>query len=155
VSFRDRHPGTITDALTRPGPVISVHPDGPGGGDQQHIWWLADGRILTWAIGKVPARSPYQPGHRVVGHGWRGRRSGGEGREHHGFRGFVLGGNGRDHYGLTDDGYTWHSSTALLDPADQVKPWESCTCCPHPPKRAGKPAPAGQGDLLDLIGVGV
>ena len=138
---------TIAQALTEEGPVISVRPDRIG--DQQHIWWLPDGRIITVGIGPVPARSTWRPGDRVVGHGWQRADSS---VERQGFRGFVLGSIAAGSlFGLTDDGQLWHSSPAILDPADRAQPWESCPCCPHPPRR---PAPAGQGDLLDLIGVG-
>jgi hypothetical protein len=137
---------TIAQALTQPGPVISVRPDRVG--DQQHIWRLPDGRTITVGLAAPLPKHPI--GQWVVSHGWTHTRGD---REGHGVRGFVIGRVGTSLHVLADDGLDYLVSPAICDPADRVKPWESCPCCPHPPKRAGRPAPAGQGDLLDLIGV--
>lgn len=149
MSFRDRHPGTITDALTRSGTVISVRPDLCG--DQQHTWWLPDGRLITQGLGDIPNHCPYQAGDRVQCHGHPGsayqmRRDG--------WRGIVLGHLGAQLLeGITDDGRPWVESWGALTP-DGVpeRGAVACTCCPHRPVRRARPV-AEQGELFTFADV--
>lgn len=151
MGFRDRHPGTIADALARPGTVISVRPDGAAG-DQQHIWWLPDGRIITQGIGDIPTRSPYRVGQWVQIHGYPGETYR---RQRHGMRGFILGGIGGSHYiGLTEDGHMWSETGGSLDPDGTAnRSATTCVCCPHRERYRRRPARVEQLDLFDLLAV--
>lgn len=145
-----RHPRTLADALTEPGPLISVRSDYAG--DAQHIWWLPDGRVIVQGLGRIPEKSRFRAGDRVRLHGYPGYPYS---NQRHGFVGIVLGSPGADLLeGITDDGRPWVEQRGWLEPADKpVPPATSslCTCCPHPPTVPASPELSGQLDLLDML----
>lgn len=96
-----------------------------------HVVFGPDGElVLTVALAKVPAKSPYQVGDWVIHHGYPAKVQPGRS----GWRGYVTGWMGSTLLrGVTDEGREWCEHWGALLP-DGVHRCRSarCLCCPHP-----------------------